>query len=80
MESGRNRKFNTKKLNVLNVFEEREKYFLNNKKLVEKNKIAKLDMILYLSYICKINNKTKLSKNVEYVRVSVSILGGVNPK
>lgn len=70
MESGRNRKFNTQKLNILNVFDEREKYFLNNEKLVEKNKIAKLDMILYLSYICKINNKIK-EKNMLYDKFKI---------
>ena len=65
MPSGRQRKFNSQKLNILDVFDEREKYFLNNEKLVKKNIIAKLDMILYLSYICKINNKTK-EQNVLY--------------
>lgn len=65
MQSGRNRKFNIKKLDILYVFDERRKYFSNSKKLLKINEIAKLDMILYLSYLCKINDKIK-EKNMLY--------------
>lgn len=58
-KKSRQRTFNTRKLDVLQVFDEREKYFKENEELVEKNKIAKLDMILFLYSVCKLNKKKK---------------------
>lgn len=58
-KKSRQRTFNTRKLDVLQVFDEREKYFKEKEELVEKNKIAKLDMILFLYSVCKLNKKKK---------------------
>ena len=62
LDNGRERKFNSEKLRKLEVFDERDKFFINNTNLVKKNKLAKLDMILYLSYICDKNKKREEKK------------------
>lgn len=75
----RNLKFDKEKLNILDVFQEREKYFISNEELLRKNKIAKIDMILYLYHICQMNNKEEekeILKNKfkeEYKKLNVSL-------
>lgn len=58
-KSSRQTNFNAEKLRVLEVFEQREKYFSIDEELMMKNEIGKLDLILYLSYICNQNGRTK---------------------
>lgn len=57
----RQRTFSKDRLNILNVFLEREKY-ITNKELLHLNYVARLDMIIYLSYF--------VVKNKEYKYIS----------
>lgn len=54
--------FNKEKLRILEVFQEREQYFNANEELLKKNRIAKIDRILYLYHICQINKKEEEKK------------------
>lgn len=58
----RQRTFCKEKLELLDVFSEREKYFKFDEELLKKNKIAKIDMILFLYYICRSNGKKQEQK------------------
>jgi len=64
-KNSRQRTFNKKKLELLEVFDEREKYFPQDKELIIKNRMAKIDMILLLYSVCKIN---KQKEEQEYLK------------
>lgn len=64
-KDSRQRTFNMQKLELLKVFDEREKYFPQDRELINKNRIAKIDMILFLYGICKIN---KQKESQEYLK------------
>ena len=78
-EDSSQRTFSSQKLEVLQVFDERKEYFKNDEKLLEKNQIAKIDMILYLYYICSINKQQELKEILknkfkeEYSNLNISL-------
>ena len=59
------RTFDSKKLDILEVYDEREKYFSTDEKLKIRNRIAKIDMILFLYSVCK---KNKKKEEQEYLK------------
>lgn len=57
-KNSRQQTFNKEKIKILDVFDDRKKYFINNKKLLDVNEVAQIDMILYLYHLCKAYNYT----------------------
>lgn len=64
-KNSRQRTFDSKKLDILEVYDEREKYFSTDEKLKIRNRIAKIDMILFLYSVCK---KNKKKEEQEYLK------------
>lgn len=64
-KNSRQRTFDSKKLDILEVYDEREKYFSTDGKLKIRNRIAKIDMVLFLYSVCK---KNKKKEEQEYLK------------
>ena len=61
-KQSRQQTFNKQRIEILKVFDDRKKYFINNKKLLDENEVAQIDMILYLYHLCKAYNYTSEEK------------------
>lgn len=66
-KNSRQRTFSIKKLELLKVFDEREKYFPQDAELIHRNRIAKIDMILFLYSSCKINKQKEAQKYLKSI-------------
>lgn len=66
-KGSRQRTFSSRKIEVLDVFDEREKYFETDDELKTKNKIAKIDMILFLYAVCNINKQKEEEKYLKEI-------------
>lgn len=64
-KNSRQRTFDSKKMDILEVYDEREKYFSTDGKLKIRNRIAKIDMVLFLYSVCK---KNKKKEEQEYLK------------
>lgn len=66
-KNSRQQTFNKEKIKILDVFDDRKKYFKDDQKLLEKNEIAKIDMILYLYHLCLINKTIVEQKKLKII-------------